>query len=248
MAATSAILGEYPEMGELAHVVVASRTSPPLCAALAGVRRVGFAAMALTLALTTDADAAGPLAVHMAGHIILMNMLAPLAAIIMLALFPRALRRSLSSGGMLASATVVQIVALWAAHAPIFLAGSGIAWHALSLTVLFSIALLFWLTVFLQTSQHFWSALFALLVTGKLFCLLGVLLVFAPRSLYLLQSGHEAHFGPITIEDQQLAGLLMLLACPLSYLLAGVVIASRAIFALEAASSFAPSTTSVRRR
>jgi putative membrane protein len=87
-----------------------------------------------------------------------------------------------------------------------------------------------------------------LLVTGKLFCLLGALLVFAPRSLYLLQNGHEAHFGPITIEDQQLAGLLMLLACPLSYLLAGVVIASRAIFALDAASSLAPSTTSVRRR
>jgi putative membrane protein len=184
----------------------------------------------------------------MASHIILMNMLAPLVAIIILALFPLALRRLLSSGGMLASATVLQIVALWGAHAPFFLASSGAAWHALSLTVLFSIALLFWLAVFLQTSQQFWSALFALLVTGKLFCLLGALLVFAPRSLYLLQNGHEAHFGPITIEDQQLAGLLMLLACPLSYLLAGVVIASRAIFALDAARSLAPSTTSVRRR
>ena len=90
-------------------------------------------------------------------------------------------------------------------------------------------ALWFWLAAFAQVGAHRWRALVALLISGKLFCLLGVLLVFAPRPLYLhatLQEGHAA------LADQQLAGLLMVVACPLSYVLAGVVIATRWVVGL----------------
>jgi putative membrane protein len=59
----------------------------------------------------------------------------------------------------------------------------------------------------------------ALLLTGKLTCLLAVLLVFAPRALY----PHAA------LADQQFAGLLMLAACPLSYLGAALVITLRIV-------------------
>ena len=42
----------------------------------------------------------------------------------------------------------------------------------------------------------------------------GALLIFAPRTLYHL-----------ALDDQQLAGLLMITVCPLSYLVAAVVLA-----------------------
>lgn len=66
----------------------------------------------------------------------------------------------------------------------------------------------------------------ALLLTGKLACLLGALLIFAPRELYRLH-------GLPSLEDQQLAGLLMITACPLSYVVAGVAMAAQAIGDLE---------------
>jgi putative membrane protein len=89
-------------------------------------------------------------------------------------------------------------------------------------------ALWFWLAVLSDRSTMRWRALFALLITGKLFCLLGALLVFAPRLLY---GGIAAH-GPLAgddgaLADQHLAGLMMLAVCPLTYVLAGVVIAAQ---------------------
>jgi putative membrane protein len=49
-----------------------------------------------------------------------------------------------------------------------------------------------------------------------------VLLTFSPRALYVASS-HAGH----RLDDQQLAGLLMITACPLSYLVAAVVIVAR---------------------
>jgi cytochrome c oxidase assembly factor CtaG len=53
--------------------------------------------------------------------------------------------------------------------------------------------------------------------------------------LYATSGEQHAHWGlhnvpaAPSLADQQLAGLLMIAACPLSYLLAGLVIASRMI-------------------
>ena len=55
--------------------------------------------------------------------------------------------------------------------------------------------------------------------------MLGALLVFAPRPIY--SSGHHG----FDLADQQLAGLLMLAACPLSYVLAAIVIAVETLLA-----------------
>ena len=72
-------------------------------------------------------------------------------------------------------------------------------------------------------------------MTGKIACLLGVMLIFSPRLLYSASPGQHVHLGlheiaaAPTLADQQFAGLLMIAACPLSYLLAGVVIAARMI-------------------
>ena len=72
------------------------------------------------------------------------------------------------------------------------------------------------------------------LATGKLFCLFGVLLTFSPRTIY--GSLAPICFDPASprplVEDQQLAGLLMLAACPLVYVTAAIAIARRRLAAL----------------
>jgi putative membrane protein len=54
-----------------------------------------------------------------------------------------------------------------------------------------------------------------------------VLLTFAPRALY----ASHTHLG--TLDDQQLAGLIMLIACPATYLLAAVILAGRWLYGLD---------------
>ena len=104
-------------------------------------------------------------------------------------------------------------------------------------------ALWFWHSVILAAERSSWRALGALLITGKLFCLLGVLLAFASRPLYsqaaLAHSGHSAHINAgMLLPDQQFAGLLMLIACPLTYVLAGVIIAARWMAEIERRSNW----------
>lgn len=84
---------------------------------------------------------------------------------------------------------------------------------------LFLAALAFWVLLLDMMERSGWQAILGLLLTGKLACLLGALLIFAARPLY----------SDAALADQQLAGLLMITACPLSYIAAGVVIAARLI-------------------
>ncbi len=95
----------------------------------------------------------------------------------------------------------------------------------------------FWLAIYATPAAGRWRAIFALLVTGKLFCLLGALLVFAPRSLFgAMMLGPDAVPMSESLADQQLAGLVMLVVCPLIYITAGLVLASRWFLTLEAQS------------
>jgi putative membrane protein len=96
--------------------------------------------------------------------------------------------------------------------------GIQLAMHGVLLAAAFS----FWMLLLCLPDARRWHALPALLLTGKLVCLLAALMVFAPRALY--GTGHAP--GPLThpLDDQHLAGLLMIAGCPLSYLVAAVVI------------------------
>jgi putative membrane protein len=198
--------------------------------------RLCVLASTFALSWSTPANAGGSLTAHMASHIVLMNVVAPLIALAIIALFFRS-RCAFQSKGLLPLATILQIVAIWTAHTPALLAlsASDAFLHAGIQAGLFLISVCFWWSVFAEVPQRFWRALFALLITGKLFCLLGALLVFAPRSLYALHGTHSDSAVASTsgMEDQQLAGLLMLAACPLSYVIAGIVIASRSLKLLE---------------
>lgn len=162
-------------------------------------------------------EAFGHLAAQMLAHILLMNAVAPLLALAAHGAVPR------NWPSLLVPATMVQVVALWAWHAPPVLEAamqSGLLHVGMQASLLLA-ACWFWWAIFSHREAR-WRAILALLVTGKLFCLLGVLLVFAPRALYAGLGVHAA-----ALPDQQLAGLLMLIACPATYIVAGVVVAAR---------------------
>jgi putative membrane protein len=162
----------------------------------------------------------GPHSTHMALHIAAMSVLAPVTA----ALAADRIPRSLCNTSALWSSAAVQLALLWAWHVPAVqrVASESHALHVGALALLFACSFVFWSAVIRAASAARWHAIAALLVTGKLTCLISVLLIFSPRALYAA-GGHAGH----GLDDQQLAGLLMVTACPLSYLIAAVVIVAR---------------------
>lgn len=168
----------------------------------------------------------GPLSVQMMLHLGLMNIVAPVIAVL--------LRHRFDASTSILPAGLAQMAALWAWHAPTMqqlAASSGLAQLVL-IAMLGVTAIWFWSAVIAAAD---WRALAALLLTGKLACLMGALMVFAPRDLYELPglALSLCATGPSTIGDQHLAGLLMITACPLSYLVTGVALAARLLGRLD---------------
>lgn len=170
----------------------------------------------------------GHFSAHMLLHIASMNVAAPLLAAWAATRSPtRHVRAS-----WLWAATLAQIVLLWAGHSPaihnviVHSPALGMALHG----VLFLAALSFWFKLLTISAAARWQTIPALLLTGKLACLLAALLIFAPRTLYEA-ADHFVHAGGRVpaLDDQHLAGLLMITACPLSYLVAAVILAVQLI-------------------
>jgi putative membrane protein len=171
-------------------------------------------------------SALGRFSAHMAAHIAAMNVIAPLCAIAIVA----AARRAMGSEAFW-TATALQIVTLWAWHLPMaqHFSGHGLAGPLLMHGSLFLVALAFWTSLLRLHGRRRWHGVLGLLVTGKFSCLLAALLVFAPRPLY-----PSSHHLSDALVDQQLAGLLMITACPLSYVVAGIVMTVQLIRDLPA--------------
>jgi putative membrane protein len=168
-------------------------------------------------------EIAGVFSRHMIVHIALMTGVAPLLAG-MIRQLPL-LDTKFSGIKSLLAATLVQSALFFAWHSPPGLTSiaHGGGW-GMQATLLFS-ALWFWLAVLNQADNHLWRAVIGLLLTGKLFCLVAVLLTFAPRVIY----GADPFNPAITIDlaDQQMAGVLMIIACPIAYVLASIVLVYR---------------------
>jgi putative membrane protein len=168
-------------------------------------------------------DMAGAFSRHMIIHIALMTVAAPILASLLLKLRYSAARSA--SVSTLFIAITLQAALLLAWHSP---SGIGLAMGGhtgallMQASLLFS-ALWFWLAIFNQAGEHLWRSVIALLLTGKLFCLIAILLVFAPRVIYGISVTHM----PIELADQQLAGLLMVTVCPITYVLAAIVLICR---------------------
>jgi putative membrane protein len=191
----------------------AGHPSTPALASAAAVLAAGLVVLAF--------HEVGPQARHMALHILAMNVVAPALAAIVAA---RRRSRGLHARWLWVAA-LGQIAMLWAAHLPAVQAAAmahpplQAAMHLL----LAAVALAFWLAILAASAARPWHAVAALALSAKLFCLLAALLIFAPRILHAVQ--HHAS----ALDDQQLAGLLMIAACPLSYLVAALLLTIRLV-------------------
>ncbi len=182
----------------------------------------------------------------MALHIALMNIAAPLGAVLLARKLVAASNHPIAFWAV----TIAQIVLLWMWHAPSMqsaaLGGSHVL-QAIMHASLFVVALLFWSSLLRLSAAMRWQAIAALMVTGKLSCLLAALLIFAPRLLHEMPlSPPSASQLPSALADQQLAGLLMISACPLSYLVAAVVFAAQIIGDLRSTSGAARTFSTLR--
>lgn len=166
-------------------------------------------------------------------HMVLMNLVVPGLIYMLRPKVPTTVSRNWYL------ATAIQLALLWGWHSPSAL-GAAMSNRLVMLAMgasLTAAAAWFWLAIYAMGAIGRWRAIFALLVTGKLFCLLGALLVFAPRSLFgVMMRGTDVVSLSESLADQQLAGLVMLVVCPLIYITAGLVLASRWFLTMEAAS------------
>jgi putative membrane protein len=124
--------------------------------------------------------------------------------------------------------TALQLAALWMWHAPAVLemVHHSPVWQGLMQVSLFAAAWLFWRAVLGCWNRPVWHPIFALLITGKIFCVLGATFVFSRRPLYP-HFGSPESWGFSALEDQQLAGLLMVSSCALIYVAAAVALFAR---------------------
>jgi len=162
----------------------------------------------------------GPLASEMMNHILAMGVAAPMVAIF--------ITRERRMGGKprLAAATAAMIVTFTLWHAPAAMAASmshPLAAAAMHVTM-FGSSLWFWTEVIRQARRSPWPAVAALLAAGKVFCLVAILMVFSRHAAFHAP-GHK--LGAPDLADQQLAGLLMVVACPLVYVSASIAIVAR---------------------
>jgi putative membrane protein len=180
---------------------------------------------------------------HMIEHCVLMLVAPPLLAYArpsggMMWALPRRLRRPLGAifAGSLAaalwsvfgnpvSATLIQAVALWTWHVPALFdwALRSEAAHRLEHLCFFFAALLFWWSLLHGRGPGRGERARDGLNIGCLFItvlhsgLLGALITLSPRLLYPAQVHHSPYFGFSTLQDQQLAGLVMWVPMGLIY-------------------------------
>lgn len=165
------------------------------------------------------------LAAHMLQHLIVMNVAALLFAVAM------PLRPSGRRVVVLATGAQVVALAIW--HVPDLYRA---AHHDLLLQIamqasLGAIGLLFWCAILAHARTSAWLTIAGLLITAKVFCLLGGLLAFSRRAVYAVH-GHPQSWGPPSwglsaLEDQQLAGLVMMASCAVVYVAAAIVVFAR---------------------
>jgi cytochrome c oxidase assembly factor CtaG len=194
----------------------------PFAAALLAL----FAALVWPLESLADRS----LAAHMAQHMLLIAIAAPLLVLSRPAPWParglpargrKAAGTALRWGARLARprpAFALHAAAIWLGHAPRVIEwAAAVRWvHALEHVVLFGSAAMFWWACLRGRAAGAGEGALLMLATLIHTGLLGALLAFAPRPL----------FPGYTLEDQQLAGLIMWVPGGLCYLVAGLALAA----------------------
>jgi putative membrane protein len=224
-----------------------------------GPREACFAAgmVGLFLALVWPLDVLGELlfSAHMAQHVVLMNVAAPLLVLgapvaAMLRAMPPGARRALAQLGAgrrwraawhtlvgLSAATLLQQLALWIWHTPrgVAAALSNDAVHVAMHVTLLAAALLFWTAVLRPRSGHYWGAIAALVVTLKVSGAITIVLLLQSGSLFAAYGASAAAFGLTPAEDEQIGWGLMMALGSLSYLASAVALVGLSFARLERA-------------
>ena len=227
----------------------------PVWRALAG--GMGFAALSGALISPLDAAAEASFALHMMQHMLLVVVAAPLIelgffGVVALTALPGHVRVPL--GRTLASAPLRRVRA-WLFAVPIATAVHGVVvwlWHAprlyeaaladplihyLEHLTMFGTAVVFWWSALGATRRGmlgYGAGVGALFLTMLHTGLLGILITLAPAPLYATYASSTpwAALGPL--EDQQLAGIVMLIPGGLAYLGGGLALLAAWLAAAEA--------------
>ena len=179
----------------------------------------GLGALALAW-LTLWRDGGRSFAVHMAAHMVVVAVAAPLLALGLSGGRLDVTRRAPAWFGPVA-ASLVEFAAVWAWHAPALhraarhTAGGAVAEQACFLGA----GLLVWLSALAPARRA--EGVVALLLTSMHMTLLGALLALSPRALY------PGCGGPAALGDQHLGGAFMIVAGGASYLAGGVALTGR---------------------
>jgi putative membrane protein len=134
-------------------------------------------------------------------------------------------------------ATIIHGVAIWAWHAPaLFREALEHEWvHWLQHASLLGTGLVFWWSIIRCAEMRRAQGIGHLFATSVHTSLLGVLFVFSPRPWFEIQSMGAAAWGLTSLEDQQLAGLVMWIPGGLVY--AGTALALAGALIMRTADS-----------
>lgn len=219
----------------------------------AGLFAGGMSALIAALIWPLDALGESLFAAHMVQHMVLMGVAAPLIILgqpgpTMMRALPTHWQRGLASlvnsapwkrgwGWLTAigTATVLQVVVflIWHAPASIALSLENHLVHWSMHCSLFACAILFWTAIIRLRGATFGAEIAALVVTFKFSLIVGALIGFAPRTLYDSYGTRAAVWGYSLLEDQQMAGILMMTAGAMMYLLATVILIAAWLVAME---------------
>ena len=171
----------------------------------------------LALATTALAFAGLGMTGHMAAHMGAVAMAAPVLA------FGLAKRRvgGGGSGGAPLGWAMVEFVVVWAWHAPAVraLADAHMAVALVEQAMFLGVGIALWGAAL----AHPAAGVAALLLTSMHMTLLGALIGLAPRPLYAMMAMHPAP-GLDALADQQLGGVVMLVAGGAAYCLGGLAL------------------------
>ena len=186
-------------------------------------------------------------AAHMIEHELVMTIAAPLLVLArplgpMLWSAPKALRRPVANGARLGAwflgwdlltrpivAAILHGAAIWVWHIPIlFEAALRIELvHWIQHLSFLITALFFWWTVLERPlTRPAGTAMLVLFVTALHTGFLGILITFARRPIYALQSADAAGWNLTPLADQQLAGLIMWVPGGMVYAVAALALAA----------------------
>ncbi|KZY52481.1 MULTISPECIES: cytochrome c oxidase assembly protein [Sulfitobacter] len=202
--------------------------------------------LALIAALVWPLDALGEslFAAHMGQHIVLMGLAAPFLVLghpvpTMMRTLPRTWQRGLASlasseawrtgwnwltATSIASLQQLVVFILWHAPPAIAVSLENDLVHSIMHGSIFASALVFWTAITRKHSSGPGAGVLGLLITFKFSLITGALLAFAPEAFYTSYGIRSMAWGLSPLEDQQLAGLLMMTVGSMMYVVATVIL------------------------